>query len=133
MPTATKVTIPAHSPEGTADPDDTLPTPDEMLDQALSRLDETTEVTVGTDSRVAGRDVYELILAPRTDDTLVGEVRFAIDGEAERMDALQNRFRHCLAQVFDAIAALVMIDVVGLAIGEQKQQSMLCVERGKQR
>ena len=79
--TATKVTIPAHSPEGTADPDESLPTPDEMLDQALSRLDETTEVTVGTDSRVAGRDVYELILAPRTDDTLVGEVRFAIDGE----------------------------------------------------
>ena len=52
-----------------------------MLDEALTRLDETTEVTVGTDSRVAGRDVYELILVPRTADTLVGEVRFAIDGE----------------------------------------------------
>ena len=63
------------------DADDTLPTPDEMLDEALTRLDETTEVTVGTDSRVAGRDVYELILVPRTADTLVGEVRFAIDGE----------------------------------------------------
>ena len=52
-----------------------------MLDEALSRLDETTEVTVGTDSKVAGRDAYELILTPRTADTLVGEMRFAVDGE----------------------------------------------------
>ena len=36
---------------------------------------------VGTDARVAGRDVYELVLTPRTEDTLVGEIRFAIDGE----------------------------------------------------
>ncbi|WP_394553459.1 outer membrane lipoprotein carrier protein LolA [Agromyces sp. MMS24-JH15] len=57
------------------------PTPEEVLDRALADLDETTEVTVGTDGRVAGRDVYELVLAPRTDDTLVGEVRVAIDGE----------------------------------------------------
>ena len=55
--------------------------PDSLLDDALARLDETTEVTVGTDARVAGREVYELILEPRTDDTLIGEIRFAIDGE----------------------------------------------------
>ena len=81
--TATKLNLPADAAEGSdaRDADDTLPTPDEMLDEALTRLDETTEVTVGTDSRVAGRDVYELILVPRTADTLVGEVRFAIDGE----------------------------------------------------
>ena len=81
--TATKLNLPADAPKGSdaRDADDTLPTPDEMLDEALTRLDETTEVTVGTDSRVAGRDVYELILVPRTADTLVGEVRFAIDGE----------------------------------------------------
>jgi hypothetical protein len=58
-----------------------LPTPEAMLDQALAALDDTTEVTVGTDGRVAGRDVYELVLEPRTDDTLVGSIRFAIDGE----------------------------------------------------
>ena len=79
--TATKVTVPARGAQSTPERDETLPTPDEMLDGALSRLDETTEVTVGTDGRVAGREVYELILAPRTGDTLVGEVRFAIDGE----------------------------------------------------
>jgi hypothetical protein len=52
-----------------------------MLDEALAGLDESTEVTVGSDASVAGRDVYELILTPRSDDTLVGQVRFAIDGE----------------------------------------------------
>ncbi|HEU4756738.1 MAG TPA: hypothetical protein VFS72_08770, partial [Agromyces sp.] len=58
-----------------------LPTPQQLLDRALERLDETTEVSVGNDGRVAGREVYELVLEPRTDETLVGEIRFAIDGE----------------------------------------------------
>lgn len=64
-----------------ADAAEQLPTPKQALDQALARLDETTEVSVGSDGRVAGRDAYELVLEPRTEDTLVGEVRFAIDGE----------------------------------------------------
>ncbi|WP_404434476.1 DUF2092 domain-containing protein [Microbacterium lacus] len=92
--TATKLTLPSEAEldalHSEAQPDaaparpdaeGALPTPDDMLDQALARLDESTEVTVGADARVAGRDVYELILAPRTTDTLVGELRFAIDGE----------------------------------------------------
>jgi outer membrane lipoprotein-sorting protein len=58
-----------------------LPTPEEVLDQALAKLDETTEVSVGTDARVAGREVYELVLAPRDAETLVGEIVVAIDGE----------------------------------------------------
>lgn len=58
-----------------------LPTPDELLDQALAKLDETTEVSVGTDARVAGREAYELVLEPRDADTLVGEISVAIDGE----------------------------------------------------
>ena len=84
--TATQLTLPSdaeidqlHS-DAPVPPDSAL-TPDQMLDQALADLDETTEVTVGTDARVAGRDVYELVLTPRTEDTLVGEIRFAIDGE----------------------------------------------------
>ena len=84
--TATQLTLPSdaeidqlHS-DAPAPPESAL-TPDQMLDQALADLDETTEVTVGTDARVAGRDVYELVLTPRTEDTLVGEIRFAIDGE----------------------------------------------------
>lgn len=79
--TATRIALPAGESSGAGDADHALPTPDEMLDEALEGLDATTEVTVGTDARVAGREVYELILEPRTEDTLVGEVRFAIDGE----------------------------------------------------
>jgi hypothetical protein len=56
-------------------------TPSEMIDRALAAVDETTDVTVGTDARVAGRPVYELILDPRSADTLVGELRFAVDAE----------------------------------------------------
>jgi hypothetical protein len=58
-----------------------LPSPQQALDQAIARLDVSTEVSVGNDGRVAGRDAYELVLEPRTDETLVGELRFAIDGE----------------------------------------------------
>lgn len=67
-----------------ADQDDMtapLPTPEYTLDQALAAVDETTEVTVGTDARVAGRGAYELVLTPRDGETLVGEVRVAIDAE----------------------------------------------------
>ena len=66
----------AQLPDG-----ESLPTPQQLLDQALARLDETTAVSVGTDGRVAGREAYELVLEPRTDGTLVGEIRVAIDGE----------------------------------------------------
>ena len=84
--TATQLTLPSDAEidglhSGAPVPQEPVPTPDEMLDHALATLDDTTDVTVGTDARVAGRDVYELILAPRTADTLVGEIRFAIDGE----------------------------------------------------
>jgi hypothetical protein len=81
--TATSLTLPSDAEIEQSAPDvpETGPTPDQMLDEALAGLDESTEVAVGTDARVAGRDVYELILTPRTDDTLVGEMRFAIDGE----------------------------------------------------
>ncbi|WP_353826312.1 LolA family protein [Agromyces sp. SYSU T0242] len=58
-----------------------LPTAQQVLERALDRLDETTEVSVGSDGRVAGRDAYELVLRPATDETLVGEIRIAIDGE----------------------------------------------------
>lgn len=47
----------------------------------LERIDPSTEVTVGSDRMVAGRAVYNLILTPRSDETLVGAVNIAVDGE----------------------------------------------------
>lgn len=58
-----------------------LPTPDRLLDEVLDRLDETTRASVGSDGLVAGREAYELVLEPRSEGSLVGEMRFAIDGE----------------------------------------------------
>ncbi|MEV8273168.1 DUF2092 domain-containing protein [Microbacterium sp. NPDC077184] len=80
--TATRFVAPGGSGEKPEDaPQAELPTPQEMIDRALADLDESTKVSVGSDGRVAGRDAYELVLTPRTDDTIVGEVRFAVDGE----------------------------------------------------
>lgn len=58
-----------------------LPTPEYTLEQALAAMDATTDVSVGTDARIAGRGAYELVLTPRDSETLVGEVRVAIDAE----------------------------------------------------
>ncbi|MGW9551244.1 LolA family protein [Citricoccus zhacaiensis] len=54
-------------------------TPERLAEKALAGLDPTTEVTVGEDTRVAGRDAYTLRLDPRTPDTLVEDVTLAVD------------------------------------------------------
>ncbi|WP_353814548.1 LolA family protein [Agromyces sp. SYSU T00266] len=78
-----------------------LPTPQQLLDRALDRLDETTAVSVGTDGRVAGRDAYELVLEPRTDETLVGEIRVAIDGDNGAALAASVTARGAAAPAFE--------------------------------
>ncbi|MDQ7906031.1 hypothetical protein RB614_16075 [Phytohabitans sp. ZYX-F-186] len=60
-------------------PSDLPMTPQEAADRALAAVDPTTEVTVGRSATIAGRDAYELVLAPRDKASLVGEVRIAID------------------------------------------------------
>ena len=54
-------------------------TPQEAADRALAAVDPSTEVTVGRSATIAGRDAYELVLAPRDKTSLVGQVRIAID------------------------------------------------------
>lgn len=54
-------------------------TPQEVAALALSAIEPTTEVTTGGSARVAGRDAYELVLAPKDKSSLVGQVRLAID------------------------------------------------------
>jgi hypothetical protein len=48
---------------------------------ALAALDPTTEVTLDGTTTVAGRDAYELVLTPRAQESLVGQVRLAVDAE----------------------------------------------------
>ena len=56
-----------------------VPTPAELADRFLTGIDASTAVTVGTDTQVAGRGTYELLLTPRTDGTLVQSVAIFVD------------------------------------------------------
>ncbi|MCG5459463.1 hypothetical protein PSH03_005241 [Micromonospora sp. PSH03] len=56
-------------------------TPQEAADLALGAIDPSTEVSVGRSATVAGRDAYELVLQPRDQDSLVHQLRIAIDAK----------------------------------------------------
>ncbi len=56
-------------------------TPQEAAQQILANIEPTTSVTVSQTSRVAGRSAYELVLDPKSTDTLVAKVTIAIDAE----------------------------------------------------
>lgn len=55
--------------------------PNDIAAQFLDKIGPSTEVAVGSDRMVAGRAVYDLILTPRSTETLVGSVTIAVDGE----------------------------------------------------
>lgn len=56
-------------------------TPQDAADAALAAIDPTTRVQTTGAAKVAGRDAYELVLSPKDTDSLVGQVRLAIDAE----------------------------------------------------
>ena len=55
-------------------------TPQEAAEQALKAIDPTTKVSTDGTPKVAGRAAYELVLEPRDDNSLITQVRIAIDG-----------------------------------------------------
>ena len=58
-----------------------IPTPDQLATRLLASVDSTTQVSLGSDLRVAGRAAYDLVLTPKASDTLVGSVSIAVDSE----------------------------------------------------
>jgi len=58
-----------------------LSSPSEVADRFLGALDPSTTVSVGSDAKVAGRTVYDLILTPASTETLVHSVSIAVDSE----------------------------------------------------
>ncbi|NJP88195.1 DUF2092 domain-containing protein [Nonomuraea sp. FMUSA5-5] len=82
--TATKLTIkegargPAHA---TPLPQETELTPQQLAQRLLAGADEHTAVRVINTAEVAGRPVYQLVLAPKEESSLVQEIRIALDGE----------------------------------------------------
>lgn len=64
-------------PDGVADL-----TPKEAAEKALDLADETTSVTVDGTANVAGRDAYQLVIAPKdATHSTVGSLRIAVDAE----------------------------------------------------
>ena len=55
--------------------------PQEAADRVLDALDPSTKVTTDGTARVAGRAAYELVFTPRDSQSLVRQVRIALDGE----------------------------------------------------
>ena len=55
--------------------------PDKVAEQALAKIDPSTQVTVDRTAEVAGRSAYQLDLTPRDPNTLIGSVRIAIDSK----------------------------------------------------
>ncbi|WP_406634363.1 LolA family protein [Pseudarthrobacter quantipunctorum] len=74
--------LPGTSPESTS-PDSNVvpPTPQDLAVKFLAAADSSTAVSVGPDVQVAGRAAYNLVLEPRTSNTLVGMISIAVDGE----------------------------------------------------
>jgi hypothetical protein len=69
----------------TAEPDitpsETPRTPEEAASRVLKALEPTTTVTSDSSVEVAGRAAYELVLDPNDANSLISQVRIAIDGD----------------------------------------------------
>lgn len=61
-------------------PADAPKTPQEAAARFLAAVGPTTQVTVATDTTVAGRPAYELVLTPKQTGSLLSSVRIAVDG-----------------------------------------------------
>ena len=68
-------------------------TPAELADRILTAVEPSTDVTLGDDTEVAGRAAHQLVLTPRSDQTLVGSVTIAVDAETGLPLALDVRAR----------------------------------------
>jgi outer membrane lipoprotein-sorting protein len=56
-------------------------TPQELADEALKAVDDTTSVTVDGTAQVAGRDAYKLLIKPKQSGSTVGAITIAVDSK----------------------------------------------------
>ncbi len=57
-----------------------LMTPQQAADEILAKVGATTTVSSDTNVTVAGQAAYQLVLAPKSASSLIGQIRIAIDG-----------------------------------------------------
>lgn len=68
-------------PERGTKPSGAPTSPTEAIRDLLAEVEPTTDVATSGTGYVAGRPVYQLQLTPRDDDSLVGQVRVAVDAQ----------------------------------------------------
>jgi outer membrane lipoprotein-sorting protein len=56
-------------------------TPQQAAQQVLAAVGPTTKVSLQSNVTVAGQGAYQLVLAPKSDQSLVGQVRIAVDAD----------------------------------------------------
>ena len=84
--TVTHLTIPAqakvrHAKKLMHKPSSAPPlTPQQAADEILAKVGTTTTVSSDTNVTVAGQAAYQLVLAPKSASSLIGQIRIAIDG-----------------------------------------------------
>lgn len=80
--TALHATLP-ELPERQATPPATgpIPTPQELADRVVNELEPSSEITAGEPVVVAGRDAYDLRVAPDDPRSLVGAISLAVDAD----------------------------------------------------
>jgi outer membrane lipoprotein-sorting protein len=84
--TAKHYVLPAHvagkskTTPGMPGPAGVPTSPQAAADKALAAISPSTEVTTSGTAAVAGRSAYELVLTPKEANSLVAQVRIAIDG-----------------------------------------------------
>lgn len=68
--------------EGAPDaPEDMSATPQQLAEEALKAVDDTTSVTVDGTARIAGRDAYKLVIEPKQSGSTVGAISIAVDAK----------------------------------------------------
>jgi len=78
---AVHLTLPHHATGADPAARGQVATPEALAKKFVDAAGPTTALSVDQNVTVAGRDAYQLVLTPRTDQTLVGSVAIAVDGE----------------------------------------------------
>ena len=82
--TVTHLAIPAqvqHAKKQVHQPSAAPPmTPQQAADEILAKVGATTTVSSDTNVTVAGQAAYQLVLAPKSASSLIGQIRIAVDG-----------------------------------------------------
>lgn len=98
----TRIVAPADSHESPAEamPSQVTLTPQQAARQALAAVGPTTTVTVQSNVIVAGEAAYQLVLAPKSQRSLIGQVRIAIDATHNVPLRVQVFARHAVSPGF---------------------------------